>query len=145
MKIEQVNEETFHQAAQIYTASWRQSHAHVCSPEYLQSRDCAGYLRGRMGNLYMLTDGTPVGVFSAREGAFGDMYIHPDHQDKGYGTVCVRFAESLYRHLRLTVLSTNKRAIHLYEKMGFRFTGNEKMLRPGLYEREMQYTEKYHG
>lgn len=140
MKIEQVNEETFPQAAQIYTASWRESHAHVCTPEFLQSRDCAGYLRGRLGALYMLTDGAPVGVFSAQEGSFADMYIHPDQQGKGYGTACVRFAKAKYRNLRLIVLSTNKRAIHLYQKMGFRFTGNDRKVRSGLYEREMLYT-----
>ena len=43
--------------------------------------------------------------------------------------------------LRLTVLSDNHAAIGLYEKMNFRFTGNDTLLRDGLWEREMVYTE----
>ena len=33
-------------------------------------------------------------------------------------------------------------AIRFYEKNGFRFTGRDVLLRDGLWEREMEYTEK---
>ena len=142
MRIEPVTAENFAAAAEVYTASWRESHRAVCSAEFLAKRDCGGYLRQRMEGLYLLCDGAPVGVFRVWEGQLTDLYIHPDQTGKGYGTACVAFAKGLGGELRLTVLSSNQRAIRLYEKTGFRFTGHEIPLRDGLTEREMRYTEK---
>ena len=85
--------------------------------------------------------GSKVGVFSLSGEEFGDLYIHPAYQKQGYGTACIRFALSQTHDLRLTVLSTNLSAIALYEKIGFRFTGNTIPLKNGLWEREMKYME----
>lgn len=145
MKIERVNEETFPQAAAVYEISWRESHRDICSPAFLERRDCAGYLRQRLDGLYMISDGEPVGVFCLRGGEIGDLYIHPDQAGKGYGTACMRFAMAGSRQLRLTVLSSNDNAVGLYKKLGFRFTGNDLQLRDDLWEREMIYTENENG
>ena len=76
MNITRVDEETFAGALEVYTASWRESHKEICSPEFLRKRDCAGYLRGRMAGLYLVSDSGPVGVFRLTEaGAFGS--VHP--------------------------------------------------------------------
>ena len=106
----------FAMALEVYKKSWQESHREICSPEFLQRRDYAGCLDGEN---------------------FGDLYIHPSHQSKGYGTACVKYVMKQKNNLRLTVLSTNTEAIRLYQKMGFRFTGNDIPLREGLYEREM--------
>ena len=142
MEITPVTEFNFPQTVEVYTASWRESHKGICSAEFLEQRDCAGYLRKKLGSLYLVLDGTPVGVFCLNGEDFGDLYIHPDHQGKGYGTACIRFAVAQSPSLRLTVLSSNEKAVRLYEKMGFRFTGTDIPLKSGLYEREMRYTEK---
>lgn len=142
MIIEKVTEENFHRAAGVYTVSWRESHRHICSPEFLEKRDCVRYLRQRMDGLYMISDGEPVGVFRMADNIIGDLYIHPAAMGKGYGTACLQFAVSQCDHLYLTVLSSNERAIRLYKKMGFRFTGKDTQLREGLWEREMEYTDK---
>lgn len=142
MRIEPVTEESFPLAVAVYAESWRESHREICSLEFLKRRDYAGYLRKKAGRLYMVRDGGPVGVFCLDGEDFGDLYIHPDHQGRGYGTACIRFAMEQSTRLRLTVLSGNASAIGLYEKMGFRFTGSDIPLRDGLWEREMVYTEK---
>lgn len=145
VKIEPVNESNFSEAVRIYTHAWRESHRAVCTPEFLRSRDYAGYLHNRMDGLFLISDSAPVGVFYLRGENFGDLYIHPDHAGRGYGTACVRFAQERCKHLHLTVLSTNKTAIHLYQKMGFRFSGVDTQLRKDLWEREMIYTENNNG
>ena len=145
MKIELVTEDTIQQAVTVYTASWRESHKDICSPEFLRDRDYAGYLAKKLGNLYLLYDGETVGIFYLDGENFGDLYVRPDCQGRGYGTACLRFALEQSRFLRLTVLSSNSKAIRLYEKLGFRFTGADTLLREGLMEREMIYTEKCNG
>ena len=145
MKIVLVNAKNFGEAVAVYAASWRESHRHICTPQFLEKRDYAGYLVQKMERLYLVVDQAPVGVFCLDGDMFGDLYIHPDAQGKGYGTACVQYAQAHNSRLRLSVLSNNYRAIHLYEKSGFRFTGNDVLLREGLWEREMQYTEKNYG
>ena len=145
MKIELVREDTFQQAVAVYSASWRESHRDICTPEFLRDRDYAGYLSGKLGGLYLVSDDGPVGVFFMQDGQLGDLYIHPCHEGKGYGTACIQYAQDTSKQLRLTVLSSNYRAIRLYEKLGFRFTGADTLLRERLLEREMLYTEKCNG
>ena len=39
MEIKLVDEEMFPSALEVYTASWRESHRDVCTPEFLENRD----------------------------------------------------------------------------------------------------------
>ena len=141
MEIKLVDEQSFCYALEIYKASWIESHRRICNTSFLENRDYEGFLRKKMGTLWLISDTIPVGVFSLTEENFGDLYIRPDCQGRGYGTACIRFAMETMPRLRLTVLSDNRAAIALYEKMNFRFTGNDALLRDGLWEREMVYTE----
>ena len=141
MDINLVDERSFPTALELYTHSWRESHRNLCTAEFLLRRDYAGYLRNKLGSLYLISDGEPVGVFCWCGESFGDLYIHPNFQGRGYGTACVQFAKAQAKVLRLTVLSSNQTAIALYEKTGFCFTGHDLPLREGLWEREMRYTE----
>lgn len=142
MEIKLVEEDTFSSALEVYIASWRESHRDVCSPEFLENRDYVGYLRKKLGKLWMISDGTEVGIFTLDGENFGDLYIHPSHQGRGYGKAAIHFAKQRTAVLRLTVLSINSAAIALYEKMSFCFTDNDTPLRDGLWEREMVYTER---
>ena len=141
MEIVLVDYQNFDAAVAIYTDSWRESHKEICTKEFLENRDYKGYLQKKLGKLFLIIDDIPVGVFSMNEDVLGDLYIHPAYQGKGYGTAAIRFAIGKVPQLRLTVLSGNQRAVFLYEKMGFRFTGQDVPLRNGLLEREMRYME----
>lgn len=145
MEILLVDRDTFQTALSVYTDSWRASHKNICTQQFLKDRDYEGYLRKKLGQLYLITDAVPVGVFSMEENVFGDLYIHPQHMGKGYGTAAIRFAKEKCTALRLTVLSTNTGAVRLYERMGFRFSGNEIPLKNGIRELEMRYMEKTNG
>ena len=142
MRIEKVNESSFADALKVYSISWKESHRTICSAEFLENRDYAGYLRKKTGELYLATTEETVGVFCLRGDDFSDLYIHPVHQGKGYGTACLRYAMEHSSILRLTVLSNNEPAIGLYLKMGFRFTGRDIARRAGLTEREMIYRKE---
>ena len=86
-----------------------------------------------------------MGVFRLNGEMLSDLYIRPDRTGQGYGTTCIRYAMGQCETLRLTVLSSNHRAIHLYQKLGFRFTGVDVPLNNQLREREMIYTENHNG
>ena len=137
MEIMRVSDVDFPIAVNVYRKSWRESHRDVCTPEFLENRDYSGYLMKIQKDLFGIFDSELVGVFSLAGDNFGNLYIHPNYWRKGYGTACVQYAMEQNSKLRLTVLSTNTEAIRLYQKMGFRLTGNDILLREGLYEREM--------
>ncbi len=140
MKILPVNDENFPLAAEVYGLSWRESHRHICSPEFLTRRDCAGYLRRGMRDgkqLFLLLNPEPVGIVSILGDEIGDLYVHPDRVGMGHGTALMKYALTLTQRPRLTVLSNNRRAIKLYERFGFTPT-DPKSLRDGLWEVTME-------
>lgn len=116
MKICPVTRENFEEAAAIYEASWKASHKAVCSPAFLESRDCRGFLRREWEAgkaIYLLTDKEPCGIVSVAGDCIENLYVLPRLQNRGYGTRLLRFAASLCARPRLTVLSSNSRAIPL--------------------------------
>ena len=95
------------------------------------------YVNGSYYGLYLLTDGEPAGVIRVCDGLLSTLYIHPEKQGRGYGRALLQFALTLEPNLKLTVLSTNARASGMYLRHGFRYTGKQRLLREGLWEREM--------
>ncbi len=54
------------------------------------------------------------------------MYIMPDYQNKGYAQTAITLAESLYPEAKIWELDTilqETKLCHLYEKMGYKRTG----------------------
>jgi ribosomal protein S18 acetylase RimI-like enzyme len=85
-------------------------------------------------HLVALLDGRPVGVAcgvpadDARVAELISMYVHPDARGKGVGDELIRAVERWARTtgagtLRLAVMERNAVASALYERHGFRFTG----------------------
>ena len=140
MTIVPVTEENFPQVVDVYARSWRESHQGVCSPQFLDRRDYCAYLRTGMGHgkrLFLLLSPEPVALVSVMGQEIGDLYVLPDRQGRGYGTALLEYAISLLEHPVLTVLSSNQRAIRLYERYGFRET-ERKALRQNLWELTME-------
>ena len=48
MTITRVTEERLPQAAAVYREAWRESHRDLCTPEFLERRDCGAYLEQQM-------------------------------------------------------------------------------------------------
>ena len=144
MTITRVTEERLPQAAAVYREAWRESHRDLCTPEFLERRDCGAYLEQQMAagkRLYLLTGEEPVGVISMGDHEIGDLYVLPRAQGRGYGTMLLRFAMEQCGSARLTVLSSNTRALAWYERNGFAQTGQRRQLRDGLWEVELEFGE----
>ena len=122
-------------AAAIYAASWQQHCVEVCTADYLalhtpdfmkqelQTDRAAGWA------FYLhSTAGTPDAIVGVchKTGEIGRLYVSPAAQGQGIGAKMLEFArKKLAEHPQpwLTVLDTNRRAIALYLRMGFRPAG----------------------
>ena len=105
MTITRVTEERLPQAAAVYREAWRESHRDLCTPEFLERRDCGAYLEQQMAagkRLYLLTGEEPVGVISMGDHEIGDLYVLPRAQGRGYSTMLLRFAMEQCGSARLT-------------------------------------------
>ena len=75
----------------------------------------------------MLVDGLAVGLLrvSERESALfiDQVEIVPDYQDRGIGTALINDLLARGRPVELGVLKVNDDARRLYERLGFRVTG----------------------
>jgi len=63
------------------------------------------------------------------------MFILPEFQNKGYAQQAIAKAESFYPNAQKWTLDTIKqesKLCHLYEKMGYKLTGTEKNIKPGM-------------
>ena len=75
------------------------------------------------------------------------MFILPQYQNKGYAQEAIKDIELLYSDAKTWELDTIKQEenlCHLYEKMGYKRTGKERELQPGMtlidYVKQTYYT-----
>lgn len=88
--------------------------------------------------IWMLIDNVPVGIVSRNGAVIENLYVLPEWQRRGYGTILLRHAiaqgdKPCYLH----VLNLNVSAKMLYERIGFVETENRKQLNDSMYEIEM--------
>lgn len=140
-----VNEENLSMAAEIHSLSWRESHKSFCSTDFVARHTVerqANYLRSELASgkqIFLLTDGKPVGIVSVKDNLIENLYVLPKEQGKGYGTALLRFAVCQCAGTpTLWILSNNQRAYALYTKHGFRPTGNIHPLSRDLHELELK-------
>ncbi len=132
------------QAAVIHSESWIASHRNICSAEFTaihtperQKRFLESEI-AKGARLYMLIDGKPVGIVSVHGSLIENLYVLPSEQNKGYGTKLLAFAiEKCVGFPTLWILSTNDGARRLYERNGFRLTGNTVKHPSGMCELEL--------
>lgn len=132
-------------AAYVHSESWKASHAAICTPEFVALHTPerqARYLEdeaARGARLYLLMEEKPVGIVSVRGSRIENLYVLPDEQNKGYGTRLLAFAvQQCTGCPTLWVLNTNEGARRLYERNGFRPTGNIVQHNGGLDEIEFR-------
>jgi RimJ/RimL family protein N-acetyltransferase len=63
------------------------------------------------------------------------IYILPEHQGHGYAQQAIALAEALHAdsaHWELDTIKQEAKLCHLYEKLGYRRTGEEKQIKDGM-------------
>ena len=145
-----VTEELLPQAGYIHAESWRASHRDICSPAFVAAHTTqrqTAYLRGEMAagkRLWLLMNPEHSGMVSVAGDLVENLYVLPDCWGRGYGTLLLEHALRQCRGTpRLTVLSSNGRALGWYLRRGFREAGR-RALREGLEEIDMISKEDNH-
>ena len=143
MRIETVDLQNIDEAARIHSVSWQESHRAFCAAEFVNAHTPEHqkeYLLAKMQQgtaVYMLRDDVPVAVVSVMGSLIEDLYVLPEYQCMGYGTHLLNWAISRCMETpTLWILNNNDRARRLYEKYGFRETGNVHQLNEELSEIE---------
>ena len=138
-----VDESNIRDAAEIHSASWQESHRSFCSPDFVAlhtPEHQLAYLREKMeqgSRIFMLTDGEPVGIVSVTGSLIEDLYILPEYQNRGYGTLLLRYAVRQCAGVpTLWILENNRDAERLYLREGFRKTGRRNAITDRLDEIE---------
>ena len=131
----EVTENNVRDAAEIYAPSWRDAHKDCCKKECIE-KHTVEYVTTFLLNqikqdkdMYMLIDEIPVGIVSIKDNMIENLYVHPNSQYKGYGTKLLLFALSKCdSEAVLWVRDNNIKACNLYEKYGFKRTGDFHVL-----------------
>lgn len=150
--IKRINSADLADAAKVYSKAWQASHKGIVDDDYLAVHS-TDYKQDELeikGNkacneIHLLRDnGIPVGIaiLNIEQGEITSLYISPEYWGKGYGKVFLDFAADRLKHfdsIFLTVMNKNARARRFYEKYGFEYTGEEKILSVGKGISELKY------
>lgn len=143
---ELVTSETIGIAAEIHSISWKDSHKSFCSEQFVKAHTVERqkqYIQSEMNcgkKFYILVENGPKGIVSVKANMIENLYVLPEEQRKGYGTQLLQYAETLCRGTpTLWVRSNNDKAISLYMKSGYQFSGNSHFLSTEVQELEMQH------
>ena len=131
-------------AAAVHSVSWQESHRDFCKADFVALHTPErqeAYIARKMdegSRFWMLEDPEAAGVVSVKDSLIEDLYVLPDRQNRGYGTALLHFAIRQCPGIpSLWILENNARARRLYEKEGFRETGNRKAVTGKLDEIEL--------
>ena len=131
------------EAARVHSDSWRASHG-FCSPEFVAAHTAQRHRSLLLAQMeqgkrffLLLRVGECLGLVSEQDGLIENLYVHPEHWHEGVGRQLLEYAQALHPAPRLFVLSNNERAIAMYRRAGYRFSGRENRLSDTLTEREM--------
>ncbi len=143
-KIVPVDFSNIYDAAVIHSVSWQESHRSFCNSDFVAlhtPEHQEEYLLKKVNNgsrIFMLINPNPVGIVSLKDNLIEDLYVLPDHQNRGYGSALLRYAMGQCSSTpTLWILENNIRAKKLYQKAGFTETGNRNMITDGLDEIEL--------
>ena len=141
--IRPVDESGLPAAGLIHSVSWQESHRAFCTPEFVGKHTPerqTEYLRNKMKNgsrVFMLLGGEPAGIVSVTGNLIEDLYVLPERQNRGYGTLLLRWAiKQCEGTPTLWILENNQRAACLYRREGFTETGRRHVITDGLDEVE---------
>ena len=136
-----------HLAGSVHSAAWKESHRAFCSADFIEKhtpRRQTEYLADKLrrgSRIWMLTDGgEPAGIVSVTGDLIEDLYVLPALQNRGYGTLLLRWAvKQCGGTPTLWILENNERAARLYRREGFTETGRRHRITDGLDEIEFAF------
>ena len=144
--IRPVDESGLPAAGLIHSVSWQESHRAFCAPDFVGKHTPerqTEYLRDKMKKgcrVFMLTGGEPAGIVSVTGNLIEDLYVLPGLQNRGYGTLLLRWAMKQCIGIpTLWILENNQRAACLYRREGFAETGRRNRITDGLDEVEFAF------
>lgn len=136
----EVDNNNINDATIVYKKSWYESHKDICTPSFLKKHTMEHqrkFLEKKIEtgwNIFInYKNFKAIGIvgLNYKTGEIGLLYILPSEFRKGYGRELLNLAVkevSKYNNPFVIVLNINKRAIYLYEKYGFSYSGEEKVL-----------------
>lgn len=140
--------------SRVHWQTWREAYDEILPAEFQEQMTldkCRFYSQKYPENtLIALNDAKVVGFVSYGDfrdsatiaGEIFALYVLKDYYGKGVGRQLIQAALDGYQEILLWVLEDNKRAIAFYEKMGFVFDGEEKIVNLGkvVKEKRMIYS-----
>ncbi len=145
-RIVPVTDKNTQDAAMVHSLSWKESHRSFCQEDFIEKHSVENqrkYIAGKVekgSEFFILYDENPVAVISIDGGLIEDLYVLPEHQNKGYGTHLLGYAISTIQELGLIpslwILENNRGAEQLYLRNGFIPSGNRNHITGKLDELE---------
>lgn len=152
--IELVTDKNVGEAGYVYSVSWRASHKDIAEKGFFDAHteeSQTEFLREEMKNgkrIYIdLENNKPAGIIAVNRsiGEISLLYVLPDCWGSGYGRKLLDFAiEKLGAGADpyLVVLNVNARAVRIYEKYGFVYSGESRILSKEKGISELKYVYK---
>ena len=141
-----VTDKNIQDAARIHSISWKESHRSFCSADFIEKHSVENqqnYIAEKIAKdseFFILYDKDPVAVISIEGNLIEDLYVLPEHQNKGYGTKLLEYAmakiEAKGQIPVLWILENNHGAERLYLRNGFVPTGKRNHITGKLDEIE---------
>ena len=126
----EVDRDNLFLAAEIHSASWKDSHKSFCTAEFVEQHTPERqreYFSSKMLR----------GVVSVTGNLIEDLYVLPDRPNEGHGTRLLKYAmDRCSGTPTLWIRQDNADAERLYRRMGFRATGKKKTVAEGFDEIE---------
>jgi len=120
MQIRFMNDKDMDGVISLWLAASKKAH-HFIDYEYWQSK------QGEMRNVYLPlaetcvleNEGEIKGFISVVGHVLAALFVHPDHQGKGYGRALLEYVKERVPRLELKVYKDNANAIRFYSRQGF--------------------------
>lgn len=80
----------------------------------------------KLANIWIYDDGIVKGMLHIEENRIEELYVDTFFENQGIGTELMEFAVNKMNCECLWVLERNKKAIHFYDKFGFKPTGEKQ-------------------
>lgn len=140
MRIESINKCNIDIASVVFSESWQYSYKEIVTEEFClsftperQKSKLEQHMMKGHSCFVGFNNQKAVGVLilDYNSNELISIYISPDSLNKGYGSKFITFALDKLdreREISLIVMNTNKNARKFYEKNGFRFSGQIKIL-----------------